>query len=284
MTSTAGTPEPAPAAISGTAHYFPLWGRTAFAESYGAGEPILCVHSAGQSGAQWRAAVGGLAARGYRAVVVDLPGHGRSEMLDAGPVTDLGVYAQWCVEVIDHFRLADPYVVGCSIGGKIALDIGTRIPNRLAGIVAMAADARNDGQNEAGLNRALHDTVSPSRSDRTYYGTLAACGAAVPGARAEIIARMHRREDPQVSTSDLIGWARHDLRDRLARITCPCHVVVGADDFWMDADSAERTAAAIPGSGFTVLDGIGHYPMEELDDFAAVLDDWLHPGSPPDLT
>lgn len=269
------------ATVTGTAHYLTIWGRMAFVETYGDGIPVLCVHSAGQSGVQWRTVVGELAARGYRAVVVDLPGHGRSEMLDDGPVTDLGVYARWCIEVIDRFELDSPFVVGCSIGGKITLDIGSRVPSRLSGIVAMAADARNDGQNEAGLTRALEDSVSPSRSDRTYYGTLAACGVAVPDDRTEIIARMHRREDPLVSNSDLIGWARHDLRDRLPDITCPCHIVVGGDDFWMDPESARWTAENIDSSDFTVLDGIGHYPMEEVPNFAALLDGWLRTSVEP---
>jgi pimeloyl-ACP methyl ester carboxylesterase len=279
MTTTSLTQAPLAALAVGTAHYLDVWGSTAFVESYGEGQPILCIHSAGQSGAQWRGVVGGLARRGYTAVVVDLPGHGRSELLRGGPVTELGTYAQWCIEIIDQLGLDRPYVVGCSIGGKITLDIATRIPDRLSGAVAMAADAHNQGQNEAGLIRALQDTVSPSRSDRTYYGTLAACGVGVPEQRRQIIADMHRREDPLVSNSDLIGWARHDLRDRLARITCQCHVVVGADDFWMDPESARATADAIDSCRFTILEGIGHYPMEEVDGFADLLDSWLRTAS-----
>ena len=269
-----GTPTDS-ASIVGTARYLTLHGRLAFVETYGDGHPILCIHSAGQSGVQWRTVVGELAELGYKAVVVDLPGHGRSEMLDTGPVTDLETYSQWCIEIIDRLSLDMPFVVGCSIGGKITLDIASRIPSRLSGVVAMAADAQNDGQNAAGLTRALEDSVSPSRSDRTYYGTIAACGVAVPADRTEIIARMHRREDPLVSNSDLIGWARHDLRGRLTDITCPCRVVVGADDFWMDPESARWTAENIPGGSFTLLDGIGHYPMEEIHNFASLLDGWL---------
>ncbi|GAB3570900.1 alpha/beta fold hydrolase [Amycolatopsis endophytica] len=260
---------------TGTARYLEIDGRVAYVETYGSGTPVLCVHSAGQSGVQWRDTVGGLAERGWQAVVVDLPGHGRSELPAAGPVTDLGVYARWCVDVVHALELRRPRVVGCSIGGKIALDVAARLGAEASGLVAMAADARNRGQNERALRRSLADAVSPSRSDRTYLGTIAACGSAVPMARRRLIAEMHRREDPQVSLSDLIGWARHDLRDRLSAITCPARLVIGADDFWLADSTAEATAAAIPDCALTVLEGIGHYPMEEIPGFAAVLDAWL---------
>ncbi|TQM09447.1 alpha/beta fold hydrolase [Pseudonocardia kunmingensis] len=258
------------------AAYAGIGGCTAFVEQTGTGTPVLCLHTAGQSGVQWRHVAGPLARRGYRVVVPDLPGHGRSEPAPAGPVTDLGDYAAWCVALIDRLGLERPFVVGCSIGGKIALDLAARLGDRLAGVVAMAADAWTGGRpSVSGLRRELSDVAAPSRTDRTHLGTLAVVGSAVPPPRAELIATMHRREDPAVSTSDLIGWATHDLRDALPRIACPTHLVVGADDLWLDPDAVRWAADRIPGARATVLDGVGHYPMEEITDFAAVLDGWL---------
>ncbi len=51
------------------AHYFRLDGRLGFAEVFGTeGPPVLCVHTAGQSGVQFRYAAPQIAALGYRAV------------------------------------------------------------------------------------------------------------------------------------------------------------------------------------------------------------------------
>jgi pimeloyl-ACP methyl ester carboxylesterase len=100
-------------------------------------------------------------------------------------------------------------------------------------------------------------------------------GSAVPEARREIIARMHRREDPDISHSDLIGWGTHDIFDDLPRITAPTRVVAGTGDLWIDPESVRRAAAQIPGAQFSLLEGIGHYPMEEMADFAPVLDGWI---------
>ena len=256
--------------------YVEIGGALAFVEEHGAGTPVMCLHTAGQSGVQWRHVAPALAARGYRVVVPDLPGHGRSEPALGGAVTDLRHYGDWCRTLTDVLGLRRPFVVGCSIGGKIALDLATKVSRDLSGVVAMAADAYSGGRPAVrGLQRELCDVASPSRTDRTELGTLAVVGRSVPRRRAELIATMHRREDPAVTTSDLIGWSTHDVRDRLASIGCPAHLVVGSDDLWVATDRVEAAAGLIPGARCTVLDGIGHYPMEEIEDFGSVLAGWL---------
>jgi pimeloyl-ACP methyl ester carboxylesterase len=126
-----------------------------------------------------------------------------------------------------------------------------------------------------GLRRELVDVAAPARGDRTYLGTLAVVGRSVRPDRAALIATMHRREDPVVTVSDLIGWATHDLRDRLPLIGCPVRLAVGTDDLWVDVERVRWAAGRIPGARLTVLDGVGHYPMEEIDGFAGVLAGWL---------
>lgn len=251
-------------------------GRLAFVERAGEGPPVLCVHSAGQTGAQWREVLRELPGHGYQPVVVDLPGHGRSDGAAGGPVRDLSAYRDWCVQLVEQLGLDRPFVVGCSIGGKIALDMAaTAGPAALRGVVAMAADAANRRLSPRQLELSLEDAAAPSRTDRTYYGTLAVCGRAVEPHRAAAIAEMHRREDPVVTTSDLIGWTHHDLRDRLAGIDCPVRLVVGEDDFWVEADDAEWASRQISACRFEVLSGIGHYPMEEIEGFGRLLASWL---------
>jgi pimeloyl-ACP methyl ester carboxylesterase len=261
------------------AGYHEIQGGSGFVEQWGEGRPVLCVHTAGQSGVQWRHVAPALTRRGFHVIVPDLPGHGRSDPAAGSPVRDLGVYAAWCEELLGHLGVDAPFVVGCSIGGKIALDLAIRCGRRLSGVVAMAADggmAPGAGAGMArGLERELEDSAAPSRSDRTYMGTLAVVGRDVPAARAERIAVMHRREDPIVSNCDLIGWASFQRYDQLASIACPMHLVVGEDDLWLDAGNVKRTAAAIPGARCTVLQGIGHYPMEELDNAADRIAAWL---------
>ena len=62
------------------AHQLELDGRLAFVQDWGPadGVPILAIHTAGQSGVQYRDAARGLAKLGYRVLVPDMPGHGHS--------------------------------------------------------------------------------------------------------------------------------------------------------------------------------------------------------------
>ncbi|GAA2095632.1 alpha/beta hydrolase [Brevibacterium salitolerans] len=259
------------------AHQLTVDGRTAFVQDWGPehGRPLLAIHTAGQSGVQYRDAARELAALGYRVLVPDLPGHGHSEPARGGPVTDLADYARFCLKALTLLRIDRPVVVGCSIGGKIALEIGALAGDGIAAIIAMAANAEAGHVNIRAMRRELTDISAPSRSDRTYWGTLAVMGSAVSTRRRELIGRMHCREDPQVSGSDLLAWGTHDVAERLPRITAPTHLVVGDDDLWVDAERVGRAAGRIGRSRFTRLPGIGHYPMEEMDDFADVIDGWV---------
>lgn len=241
---------------------------------------VLCLHTAGQSGVQWRYVARALSEFGYRVIVPDLPGHGRSEPAAHAPIRSLGIYGDWLWKILEILDVRTPFVIGCSIGGKLTLELATRPSQPLAGAIAMEAEAEPGRVNVDGLRRELEDVASPSRADRTYLGTLASIGRAVPESRAHLIATMHKREDPEISSTDLIGWGTHDVRDRLGDITCPIHLIAGDEDPWIDARSVQSAVDVInesnPGlARYTLLEGIGHYPMEEVDDFASLAHRWL---------
>ena len=257
------------------ASWLNIRGANVFVQVSGTGIPVLCVHTAGQSGVQYREVLQELPALGYQVIVLDMPGHGRSSPWPEGPISDLHTYAEICWEVLQQLEVVNPFVVGCSIGGKISLDLSVHHGDKLSGIVAMEADAFNGNLSVAGLKRSMSDSASPSQGERTYYGTFASLGVSVPAERAEEIALMHRREDSVITTSDLIGWTTHDLREKLSDVACPALLVVGEDDFWVEKEEVQWAANTIHGAKFLVLEGIGHYPMEEVENFPKVLAGWL---------
>ena len=255
--------------------YLEVDGDVAFVESRGEGPAVLCLHTAGQSGRQWHEVLAELPELGWSVHVPDLPGHGRSEIPSSGPVESIEHYARWCGDLVTRLGLDEVYAVGCSIGGKIALQFAHDSPAHVVGAVSMAADGWNSVLTEATLRRSLRDPSSPSRGDRTYLGTLDACGSSVPLERAEAIARRHRCEDPVVSILDLVAWTNHDAREWASSIRVPVQLVYGSDDFWVRGDDVRALAASIPTSRCEELVAVGHYPMEEIEGFATRLHEWL---------
>ena len=92
--------------------------------------PVLLAHGGGQSRLAWRETAAGLAGAGWRAVAIDLRGHGGS---DRAAEYTLTAFRDDIVAVARH--LGRPVLVGASLGGQSSL---------LA-----------EGETEGGLARAL---------------------------------------------------------------------------------------------------------------------------------
>ncbi|MCX5379635.1 alpha/beta fold hydrolase [Streptomyces sp. NBC_00091] len=105
----------------------PLGPRTATVayERKGAGEPLLLLHGIGHHLQAWHPVTGILAAE-YDVIAVDLPGFGASEPLPAGVPYDLGTVAPALGALCAALGAPRPHVVGNSLGGLLALEMGRR--------------------------------------------------------------------------------------------------------------------------------------------------------------
>ena len=81
--------------------------------------PVLLMHGGGQTRHAWGTTAQALAARGWRAVSLDLRGHGDSEWALNGDYS-FTAYAADCLAVVDALG-RPPVLVGASLGGITAL-------------------------------------------------------------------------------------------------------------------------------------------------------------------
>ena len=112
------------------------------------GQAVLFFHGGGQSRRSWRGPARRLGAAGYRAIAVDLRGHGESDWAADGDYL-LDAYARDVEALID--QLDGPVVlVGASRGGQSALVGGSRRPGRVALIMLadVAPAMRDEGIDE----------------------------------------------------------------------------------------------------------------------------------------
>ena len=112
---------------------------------------VLLLHGGGQTRHAWTATATTMAAEGWRAIAVDLRGHGDSDWPPDGSyeITD---FASDVVAVVDSLSLA-PFVVGASLGGIAALAAQGIVDRQLyAGVVLVDVAPRLE---PAGIERIV---------------------------------------------------------------------------------------------------------------------------------
>jgi pimeloyl-ACP methyl ester carboxylesterase len=109
-------------------------GRTAKSAA-AAGRPLILVHGLLLSQEMHRPLAKALAARGNRVITVDLLGHGESERPRDMWRYSMGLFAEQLLALMDHLQLEQAVVMGTSLGANTALEVASRAPERLRGMV-----------------------------------------------------------------------------------------------------------------------------------------------------
>lgn len=102
----------------------------------GSGEPVLLLHGLGATKASFLPTLEALASS-YRAVAVDLPGFGDSNKPLFQPY-DAPFFARAVTSLLDALELESAHVVGNSMGGRVALELGLSHPGRVDRLVLLA--------------------------------------------------------------------------------------------------------------------------------------------------
>jgi pimeloyl-ACP methyl ester carboxylesterase len=102
----------------------------------GSGEPVLLIHGLGATKVSFLPTIAALADR-HRAIAVDLPGFGDSDK----PLRaryDAPYFADAMLALLDALGLDRVDVVGNSMGGRVALELGLRSPERVRRLALLA--------------------------------------------------------------------------------------------------------------------------------------------------
>lgn len=101
---------------------------------------VLFLHGGGQTRQSWGSAVEQAARRGYRAVTLDLRGHGESGWSPDGRY-DLALFGNDVRRVIEAIG-GDPVLVGASLGGLTAMMVAATPPPPVRGLVLVDVTPR----------------------------------------------------------------------------------------------------------------------------------------------
>lgn len=102
----------------------------------GSGPPVVALHGLGGTKGSFLPTVAALAGR-FRVIAVDLPGFGDSDK-PIGAAYDARFFARAVIDLLDALELERVHVIGNSLGGRIALEVGLRHRDRVDRLALLA--------------------------------------------------------------------------------------------------------------------------------------------------
>jgi pimeloyl-ACP methyl ester carboxylesterase len=242
------------------------------------GELVVMFHGLGGSRIGWEPQLASLSAAGYLAAAWDMPGYGASTPPREWTFTALATAAAtW----IRGFGVEAAHVVGLSMGGMVALHLALAEPSLIRSLVlcdtspAFGFDGSIDAETWTDARLApIHAGATPASMAAGVLPAIMAPDAPVT-AVDEAVAAM-ARVGPTAFEAAVRCLPSHDVRPRLAEITAPTLVVVGALDRETPPTYARHLADRIAASRYVEIDGAGHISnLERPAEFNAALLDFL---------
>ena len=221
--------------------------------TFGSGPPVILLHGGlGHSG-NWGYQVPALVSSGYRAVVIDSRGHGRSTR-DARPYT-YALMASDVSVVMDALHIEQAGLVGWSDGACTALVLASNAPVRVAGVFFFACNMDPTGTQEVEFSPILKRCFSRHVKD---YERLSATPDQFD-ALSDAVGRMQQTQ-PNYSVQDL------------AQISVPVAIVQSEHDEFIKREHAEYLARSIPPAEFVMLHGVSHFaPLQRPGQFNSAM-------------
>lgn len=232
----------------------------------GSGSAVLLVMGLAYPAAAWFRQVPVLAAR-HRVITLDNRGAGATGLAPGAPYT-VEQMTDDCLAVLDAAGVEKAHVVGISMGGLMAQELGLSHPDRLLSLTLMAthpgiahavmppevvefltarAGMPADERGEFSIPFNFHPSTPRERIEEDWRAREA--GTAGPEGYAA-----------QGGTALWSGY------ERLPGMSVPTQVVSGAQDRLVVPANSEKIAAAIPDAKLVLVEGANHILITDRTD------------------
>jgi pimeloyl-ACP methyl ester carboxylesterase len=208
---------------------------------------------------------------GFRVVRFDNRDVGLSSHLKGGPRYTVGDMAADGFAVLDAVGAREAHIAGWSMGGMIVQAMAIVHPERVLSMTSvMSAPGPLTGARDPDVVAAFMAPPATTRDEAAerHLAGLRAWGSPafydVERITADAHAAFDRCWDPEGRARQAAAVASSPSRVvGLGALQVPSLVVHGDADRLVPLTSGQATAAAIPGSSFEVIEGMGHdYPPE----------------------
>lgn len=242
-------------------------GRELWARQDGSGPDVVLIAGIGDDHGVWDA-VFDLLARRHRVTAFDNPGVGRSAIGEES--LTIGTMAEDTVGLMSGLGIERAHIVGSSMGGAIAQELGLIAPGSVLSLALVGAW----GEHDEHLSRAvthngrlfglIEDPVEAFNAAALWvYSGQAHADGTVERLLAAALASDSPEQSLEAFERTAEALVGHDLGTRLVGIVAPTMVVVGSEDRLCPPRLGRRLAELIPDSRLEVLPDCGHQPFQE---------------------
>ena len=249
----------------------PFDGAVLRGEADGFGIPVVFLHAGVADRRMWAEQMSALAEEGYHVISYDRRGFGETETGDVpfSHLVDLEA-------VLDRLSIHAAVLVGCSMGGALAIDFAIENPGRTIGLVLVGtaitgADSAEIPEEAAELEDALDyatergnlETVNRIQAHLWLDGPLSDSGR-VQGPARELFLKMNAIA---LHHPDLTQEEEADDADlSLSTIAAPTLLVVGELDFPDIIARHEDLSEELENAFAVILEDTAHLPSLERPD------------------
>jgi len=216
---------------------------------------VLLVHGAGQNSSTWDYQLDLL--RNFpkaNFIVIDLPGHGKSEGEGRRTVKD---YSDFLKQFTDAAGLRNIIITGHSMGGGVVMHYALEHPEDIAAciLVGTGANISVAGQSLEAVknNYELFCEVAPTR----------AFAQSSPERLRDSFKKCLLDIDRGVCYWDLVAFDRFDIRDRVSGIKAPTMIITGSEDLLTLPKHGLHLHEQIKDSVYHEIEDAGHFMMQE---------------------
>ena len=242
-----------------------------YMEEAGSGIPLVCQHTAGSDGRQYRHILEDkdITSR-FRVISIDLPYHGKSLPPEAVRYweQEYRLRKEWFmtfwVALCQELELDRPVYMGCSMGGHLAGDLALNYPDEFRACIGLEASCWS-GDIDQLINKWWdHPRLSNASKPAAM---MSLCSPNAPEQRVRETVWMYSQGAPVAFAGDLNYYGvEHDLRETAQNIDtsqCMLYVLSGDYDWSAYPAAAQELANKVPGATYTLMEGMGHFPMSE---------------------
>ncbi len=251
------------------ADFAPVNGTRLYYEMEGEGRPVVFIHAGIADHRMWDDQWNALIDR-YALVRYDLRGFGRSELpeLPFSHTDDLS-------SLLAYLGVDHPVLVGCSMGGALAIDYTLEYQEDVAALVAVGAGLSGFGHEDPAVSAQWHAIAEAGRrgdhdeaAELIMRMWLDGVGRPAGSVRGRVRERAGEMAGALVRRGNPPAGKRIEppAVGRLSEITVPTLVLVGDHDLTSIQLVAERLTAEIGGARKEVIEGTAHLPNLEQPD------------------